>query len=108
VKLILAALVLALVSQITHAELFDARTLREYLDESEAQTSFMRRTLSMGYVSGVFDAIEGQRACPQEQVAASELMSIVRRYLAAQADLSGKPAAPLVVAALAQRFPCNR
>jgi hypothetical protein len=64
--------------------------------------------MAMGYVSGIFDLIEGRETCPQAPISASELMALVRQHLETRPSLRDQPAAPLVVEVLAKRFPCPR
>jgi hypothetical protein len=82
--------------------------LLQHLDEADAGTSFTKRTISMGYVSAIYDLAQGDRICPPGPVAASELMKVVHLFLRAHPDRQQEPGAKLVLDALAGRFPCDR
>lgn len=91
-----------------HAQFLTGAQLLQHLDEADAGASFAKRTISMGYVSAIYDLAQGDRVCPQEPVTASELMKVVHLYLRAHPERRDEPGAKLVLDALTGRFPCGR
>ena len=91
-----------------HAQFLTGAQLLQHLDEADAGASFAKRTISMGYVSAVHDLAQGDRVCPLEPIAASELMQVVHLFLRAHPERLHEPGAKLVLDALAGRFPCDR
>ena len=86
----LAAVLLALAAP-AQAQFLTGAQLLEHLDEADAGVSFAKRTIAMGYVSAVYDLTQGDRVCPPEPVAASELMKVVHLFLRAHPERRGEP-----------------
>jgi hypothetical protein len=82
--------------------------LKQQLDEARNSSSFNALTMGMGYVSGVFDMVDTTQVCITQPLSAREAMQIVHRYLNTHRGELEQPAAPLVVKALTEEFPCKQ
>ena len=107
-KRLLLSVLLSLASLPAFAQFMTGAQLKDYLDEAQAHSSFMKETFAMGYVSGVFDSLAGREVCPEHEVSAKDSMGIVHRYLRAHPEQLSQNAAPLAAQALRDAYPCNR
>lgn len=91
-----------------HAAFMSGAQLKQHLDEARNSSSFNDLTIGMGYVSGVFDMVDRTQVCITQSLSAREAMQIVHRYLNTHRAELEQPAAPLVVKALTEEFPCKQ
>lgn len=72
------------------------------------ESSIPAKTLSLGYVMGVADAIEGAVACPNPRVGSGQMRDVVCTYLRDHPESRDKPAGYLAVLAIAKAWPCPK
>jgi len=63
--------------------------------------------VTVAYVQGVADAVQGSVACPTPSQRSGELIRVVQAYLAANPGLGAQPAAGVVRDALRRAYPCK-
>ena len=82
-----------------------------------AKDSASAQTACIGYIAGVSDAMISDlirdtaapvKACIPRKVTAGARAAIVIKWLSKHIERTSEPAAGLIVAALAKRFPCKR
>lgn len=100
-KLILTA---AVVCGPAHAQFYSGN---ELLQRMQGET-VVDRMLSLGFVVGVADAWDGIMFCPPESVTTGQARDIAQRFLVLNPGKRHKPAAELVMDALAESWPCAR
>ena len=63
--------------------------------------------LLTGYVTGIYDAYEGDKFCPSEGVSKGQITDIVGKFTTNHPEIRHLDAMPLVLVALEQAFPCK-
>lgn len=68
--------------------------------------SAVRRTMCMGYVTGVLDAVTGVAVCHPPSVTVGQATDMVVQFMRQRPDLRNQAADAIVMAAMAAAFPC--
>ena len=68
----------------------------------------MDRTIALGYVMGISDALEGILHCSSSGVTSGQTRDIVKQYLEANPSIRDKSAETLASKALQDAFPCKK
>jgi hypothetical protein len=100
----ITALAMLLGSPTSYAAIYSGNLLVGHCEPDDATFT---DGLCYGYVYGVYDVIEGARACAPDVVTGKQLVNIVRKYLKENPENLHHNAASLVTFALAQAFPCS-
>jgi hypothetical protein len=104
--LTIAALAMLLGSPTSYAVVVfqTGNSLAEYCeqDDSRFQAGFC-----YGYVTGLFDKMQGEEICMPDGVTIKQLGSIVKKFLREHPEDLHLSARSLVSAALVEAFPCN-
>jgi len=97
-----AALVTA--SFTTQAEFFTGNKLYAYmLSDNSAE-----RSMAIGFVTGMHDAIEGDVHCSGAEVTTGQIRDVVKKYLEKNPSIRDMGSSLLVSMALAEAFPCAK
>lgn len=94
-----------LVASSAHAEFFDGNKLLSYMNNTE---SVAYRSMAMGYVTGVFDALHGIMHCPPPNVTTGQVNDMVRNHLEINPSTRHVAADGLVTKALSAAWPCAK
>lgn len=73
--------------------------------DSSAQA---QRSFSLGYITGVVDALDGDWFCIPSTVTVGQMNDIVRRYLVINANIRHLHGGALAGLALQEAFPCKK
>lgn len=91
-----------------HAGFVTGKRLKELEERHAKATSDTAATGYTGFVSGVFDMLEGFKViCPDNQVTLGQVNAVVSKYLSSQQDKLNQPAHLLVGNALTAAYPCT-
>ena len=96
--------VMALVGGSAQAEFYSGN---EILQRMQAD-SHIERAVALGFVAGVADAWDGIMFCPPESVTTGQARDVALRFLIINPGKRHRPAAELVMDALAESWPCAR
>lgn len=72
---------------------------------SESSTD---RVLVLGYIAGIYDAMEGVAFCPKNGVTLGQMNDIVLKKLRAMPESRHLPADNFVFVSLSEAFPCPK
>lgn len=87
-----------------HAEFYSGNELWQRLNSE----SVVERSISMGFVAGVSDAITNILTCPPDYSTVGQAKDIVYRWIAENPQHRHFSASSLVVAALSSAWPCKK
>jgi hypothetical protein len=100
---IIAALAFAAASTASHAQFIDGNRLLERMSDE----STVKQMVALGYVLGVADSFAESEICIPQNVQASQLADIVRRWLQNNPDKRHVSAAAIVLVSLRSVWPCK-
>ena len=99
-------LCLALVASSSHAFFKDGnKLLSEMNSDSPTQIS---QAISMGYVTGVVDALMGITICPPQNVTAGQMRDMVKNYLDNTPAIRHIPANQVISHVMSSVWPCAK
>ncbi|MFP5392126.1 MAG: Rap1a/Tai family immunity protein [Gammaproteobacteria bacterium] len=104
-----APLALMLLALQAHAapDISGANLARDMLADPAKGANSMKRQWAMGYIEGVMSATTGQRWCPGKTVPLELNYDVAEALTAMKPEQLKGSAAPLVIAILAERYPCK-
>lgn len=92
----------ALLAGAAHAEFWDGNVLHQRLNSSGS----VERSIGLGYVMGVFDAMHGVMHCAPANVTAGQINDMVKNFLDNTPAVRHFSADSLVVRVLRTSWPC--
>ena len=95
---------LLMVPCMASAEFVSGNMLLDYMTKSD--TTFVDKSMALGYVMGVFDVGSHTNHCPPSHVTTGQVSDIVKQYLQRNPALRHKTADVLVMDVLKQTWPC--
>ena len=96
--------ILLCVPCMAHAEFVSGNTLLDYMTSNN--NTYVDRSVSLGYVMGVFDVGVNINHCPPSNVTTGQVSDVVKQYLQRNPSLRHKSADVLVMDVLKQTWPC--
>jgi hypothetical protein len=103
-KISTSMLLLSLACSGAHAGFIDGNRLQQWSRGGDSAGA----GLFMGYVSGIADTGDGLLFCPGIRVVVGQLTAVVEKYLENNPEKWDYEAAPLVIRAMQQAFPCEK
>ncbi len=94
-------LILALLCGSAHAEFKDGNKLLS--DLSGSTNDYIH---GIGYVMGVYDALQGATHCPPANVTAGQVTDMVKRYMEINPDIRHNTADRIISTVLRRAWPC--
>lgn len=98
-----------------HAEFMTGNDLYDlYKASSRAEQAsatdrdFREANEYLGYVTGVWDAIDGTIACTNDNVTRGQIGDMVGEYLKANAAFRDKPASSIIMFYMSNKYPCKK
>jgi len=109
-KISTSMLLLSLACSGAHANGFtDGNMLQQWSRGSgDVATDIVNTSLFIGYVRGVADTGDGVLFCIRNNVTVGQCVAVAEKYLENNPEKWNHEAAPLVIAALQQAFPCGK
>lgn len=62
----------------------------------------------LGYVTGVWDAMEGTVACTDDKITRGQIADMVGGYLRSNPSFRDKPASSIIMLYMSYRYPCKK
>ena len=96
---------LLMVPCMASAEFVSGNTLLDYMTKND--NTYVDRSVSLGYVMGVFDVGVHINHCPPSNVTTGQVSDIVKQYLQQNPSQRHKTADVLVMDVLKKTWPCS-